>query len=84
VPILVDVDMVGCSNAVHPEVRGNASDAELQEDIVAEILIKRIFLRKMADVFHKDSPFTMAAGALLPGALFRIMGTVEPPVVRRL
>jgi hypothetical protein len=53
--------MVGRRNAVHPEVRGDAVDAKLREDVVAEIPIELIFLRKMADVFHEGSPFTLAA-----------------------
>jgi len=53
--------MVGCRKAIHPEVRGGAIDAKLREDIVAEIPIEPIFLRKRADVFHEGSTFTIAA-----------------------
>ena len=38
-----------------------AIDAELREDIVAEIPVERIFLRKMAEVLHEGSTFTIAA-----------------------
>ena len=51
--IFIEVDMVGCGNAIHPEVRGDAIDAKLREDVVAEIPVERIFLRKMAEVLHK-------------------------------
>jgi len=47
--------MVGCGNAIDPEVRGDAIDAKLRQDIVAEIFAERIFLRKMAEVLHEDS-----------------------------
>ena len=53
--------MVGCRKAIHPEVRGDAIDAKLREDIVAEIPIELIFLRKRADVFYEGSTFTIAA-----------------------
>ena len=45
----------------HPEVRGDAIDAKRREDVVAEIPVKLIFLRKMAEVFHAGSTFTMTA-----------------------
>jgi hypothetical protein len=47
--------MVGCGKAIHPEVGRAAIDAELRENVVAEIPIERIFLRKMAEVLHKIS-----------------------------
>ena len=59
--IFIHVDMVGRRNAIDPEIRGDAIDAKLREDIVAEIPIELIYLRKMADVFHEGSPFTLAA-----------------------
>ena len=44
--------MVGCGDAVHPEIRGDAIDAKLRENVVAEIPVKRIFLRNMAEVLQ--------------------------------
>ncbi|MGD0238614.1 MAG: hypothetical protein ABSC55_29255 [Syntrophorhabdales bacterium] len=46
--------MVGCGNAIDPEVRGDAIDAKLRQDIVAEIFAERIFLRIV--FFDKNSP----------------------------
>jgi len=47
------VEMLGCENAMHPEFRGDAIDAKLREDVLAEIPVELIFLRKMAEVLHK-------------------------------
>jgi hypothetical protein len=54
-PIFVEVDMVGCGKAIHPEVRGATINAELRENVIAKIPIERIFFRKMAEVLHEGS-----------------------------
>ena len=51
--------MVGCGDAIHPEVRGATIYAELRENVVTEIPVKRIFLRKTADVVHEGSAFEL-------------------------
>ena len=53
--IFVEVNVVGCLNPIHPEVGGDAVDAELREDVVAQIPVERIFFGKMSQVFHESS-----------------------------
>jgi len=73
VPILVEVDMVGCRHARHPEVRRvPVIDAKLRENLVAEIPVERIFLRKTPKLLHEDSIFTMTAPATQLAFLLRI------------
>jgi hypothetical protein len=38
--------MVGCGDAIDPEVRGTTIDAKLRENVVMEISVERIFSRK--------------------------------------
>jgi hypothetical protein len=47
--------MVGCGDAIHPEVRGDAIGAKLRENVMAEIPVERIFLRNMAEILHEGS-----------------------------
>ena len=47
--------MVGCGNTIHSEVRGDPIDAKLREDVTTEIPVERIFVGKMAEVFHEVS-----------------------------
>jgi hypothetical protein len=51
--------MVGCGDAIHPEVRGATIDAELRENVVTEIPVERIFSRQMAEVLHEGSTFEL-------------------------
>jgi hypothetical protein len=59
--IFIDVDMVGRRNAVNPKVKRHAIDPELREDIMAQISIELILLRKMAGVVHEGLPFATAS-----------------------
>ena len=53
--VFVEVNVVGCLNPIHPEVGGDAFDAELREDVVEQIPIEGIFGRKMSKIFHESS-----------------------------
>ena len=52
---LVNVNMVGCLNAKHLEVGGDAADTDLREDVIVQISIEGILLGKTSKIYHKSA-----------------------------
>ena len=55
VQFFVEIDMIRCLESMHPEVGGYPADPELRKDVVAQVLVKRIFTGKMSQILHGGS-----------------------------
>jgi len=51
--IFIEIDIVGCLNLVHQEVRRESMDTEPRKDVTAQISVERVFTGKMSKVFHE-------------------------------
>lgn len=57
VALFVEIDMIGCLEPVHSEVRDYPIDSQLAEDFVTKIFIELIIFRNMSKIFHAGMPF---------------------------
>jgi hypothetical protein len=52
VPVLIEIDMIGCGKPIYAKVGRIKVGIELRDDILSEVRIKWVMRREMAEIFH--------------------------------